>query len=196
MIDKSRRDGVHHRGEEGASAAEPAPHEPDDGDHDHAKKRHLDAGAPIVHPEQEVHERVEDELEGAVHHGLMLVAAAVEELERVDRVEALVVAHGARAEHDRACQQRDQHQRDPGDLLAVEPQKADEGPVQKAGRFGVGVLHIRHRCLFLGLVDPQDQARFFGGVRASRYSTQRKCRYKIGQVGDVQRCSTANSAPL
>ena len=71
----------------------------------------------------------------------MLVAAAVEELPRVDRVQAFVVAHGAVAQPDRPAEKRDDQQDDPEDLFDIQPQQTGQRAVEEASGVGFGVFH-------------------------------------------------------
>ena len=141
MKEQRRRDGIHQRGEERARPAQPATHHPDKRHHRHAEQRDQDARAPVVDAEQEVHDGVEDELQRTVHHRLVLITAAVEELPRVDRVQALIVGHRAVAQADRPAEQRDDQQQAPEDFFDIQPQQASQRTVKKAWRFGFSVFH-------------------------------------------------------
>ena len=64
----------------------------------HAKERGYDTRREIAVAKEEVHERVGVEKERPMHHGIVVKVAVGVQVVRVERVQALVVAHRARAE--------------------------------------------------------------------------------------------------
>ena len=100
------------------------------------------ARAPVVHPEEEVHEGVEDELQRPVHHGFVLVALTVEQVPGVQGVQAFVVADRPVAQADHTADQGQGQQKEPRQLLAVPAYQAHERKVEQALR----LLARRGRC--------------------------------------------------
>ncbi len=98
VIEERGRDEEQGRGYQGPRPPQPLSQEVGEAHQSHAEEGRHDAGREVVHPKKEVDERVGVEEEGAVHHGVVLIALADIELPGIVGMQALVVAHGAHAQ--------------------------------------------------------------------------------------------------